>query len=204
VLCAVSCVSSSLLTLHPTHRAHSHSQQGIRVDLGVFDFSLDDSLTNFGTCEKVSDPSDYPSYTAKWSCGVKVRGAALCLPGVCVCWCMLMPDTLCSLLCPGNGGAGVLAFSARKANVLTSDTPQHTASRCHPSHRSCHRCPEGRTGRLFDQHHGANQRPGSSCARHHTGRHSRPGCRSAAIPFPSHPGCVCDGPSRSARRSHPG
>jgi hypothetical protein len=47
-------------------------------DMGDFDMGFG----GFGSsCTQINDPDDYPAYRALWSCGLRVRGAAVCVPG---------------------------------------------------------------------------------------------------------------------------
>jgi hypothetical protein len=49
------------------------------MDMPSF-FSMDLDL-GFSSCVQLDDPEDYPAYRALWSCGMRVRGTSICVPG---------------------------------------------------------------------------------------------------------------------------
>ena len=49
------------------------------MDMPFFSMDLDIGLGS--PCVQLDDPRDYPAYRALWSCGLRVRGAAVCVPG---------------------------------------------------------------------------------------------------------------------------
>lgn len=58
-----------------------HMQADDFFDDDFFDMDFDMDFGFGSSCTKVTNPEDYPSYRAMWSCGMKVRGAAVCVPG---------------------------------------------------------------------------------------------------------------------------
>jgi len=63
---------------------HAFKSPNMQTDDFFDDFFDMDFDMDFGfgsSCTKVTNPDDYPSYRAMWSCGMKVRGGAVCVPG---------------------------------------------------------------------------------------------------------------------------
>lgn len=56
--------------------------QRMSMDFGFFDMDMDMDFGGFGSsCVQLDDPEDFPAYQALWTCGLRVRGAAVCVPG---------------------------------------------------------------------------------------------------------------------------
>jgi hypothetical protein len=92
-------------------------------DMGDFDIGFG----AFGSsCTQITDPEDYPAYRALWSCGLRVRGAAVCVPGkpyrVLQCLSPSTSHTVCPMQCIVSvcvwGGGGGAALTVRTTQLI--------------------------------------------------------------------------------------